>query len=41
MFPGEGDLSFLESVACGVGEGVMVVMPSLAKGEGRHPFVVA
>ena len=41
MFPGEVDLSFLESVACGVREGVMVVMPTLAKGEGGHPFVVA
>ena len=41
MFPSEIDLARLHAVACGVGEGVVIVVPALAEGKRRNPFVVA
>ena len=41
MFPREIDLPRLHAMACGMGEGVVIVVPALAEGECRHPFVIA
>ena len=41
VLPGEIDLTGLQAVLGRVGEGVVVVVPALAEGQGSHPGVVA
>ena len=40
MLPGEVDLTWLQAVARGVGESMVIVVPALAEGERGNPFVI-
>ena len=41
MLPGEVDLAGLEALASGVGEGMVIVVPTLSERQSGNPFVVA